>query len=142
LGDELLADFEMVEDLAVEDDDLGPVLVVNGLASAGNVDDAQATVAKPNVLVKMIAGVIRPAVSQGRCRSFQIALLDSGGDYTEYPTHSGSMYHRITQKDVHTDKELRCNVWHSVLAERIFPTASSKVIDGFQSSSFRIFTEL
>src|SRR5690606_31415786 len=41
---ELLTELDVVEDLAVEDDQEGAVLVAEGLRAAGQVDDAQARV--------------------------------------------------------------------------------------------------
>ena len=63
-----LAQLDVIENLAVERDPDGPVLVGHGLSAAGEVDDAQAGVAQtdPTVGIEVDAAVIRTAVAQGR----------------------------------------------------------------------------
>jgi len=52
LGDQLVAQFDIVEDFAIEDSPHRPVLVRNGLIAGGEVDDAQPCVAEARTPVR------------------------------------------------------------------------------------------
>ncbi len=56
------AQFDVVEHLAVEDDPQAAVFIADRLVAAGEVDDAQAGVAKPHVRIAVHAESVRAAV--------------------------------------------------------------------------------
>ena len=61
-GDEIGAQLEVVEDLAVEGDPDGAVLVAHRLAAAVDVDDAEARVRQADVAVDVESVAVRPAM--------------------------------------------------------------------------------
>lgn len=62
-----LAQFDVIENFAVERDPNGPVLVGHGLSAAGEVDDTKASMAQsnPTMGIEVDAAVIRTAMAQG-----------------------------------------------------------------------------
>src|SRR5687768_12029306 len=60
---QLLAQFEVVVDLAVGDDPRRTILVVNGLAAAFQVDDCQSAHSEADRTVDVEAVVVRPAMA-------------------------------------------------------------------------------
>ena len=67
-GDQLGAQLDVVEDLAVEGDPNGAVLVAHRLPAAVEIDDAEARVGEADVAVDESAVAVRTAMRQ-RCRS-------------------------------------------------------------------------
>jgi len=62
---QLAPQLAVIVDLAVEDDDLGPIFVENRLAPAGQVDDAEPPHAQSHGAVHIDALVVRPSVPDG-----------------------------------------------------------------------------
>ena len=75
-----LAQLDVIENLAVERDPDGPVLVGHGLSAAFEINDAQAGVAQadPTIGVEVDAAAIRTAMAQGRQHAAYIRLADPG----------------------------------------------------------------
>ena len=94
LGLQLGAQVHKVEDLAVENDDNGAVLVIHGLLAGGQVDDAQAAEAQGygvfgGVTAQVVALHIRPAVDDAVGHPMQDSLtLGAHAGKTNKTTHS------------------------------------------------------
>ena len=94
-GLEFGPEFEVVVDLAVEDDDLLAVRRRHGLGSAGEIDDGKAAMAEMDTVfcIGKKPLRIRPAMSQARGHALQVgppALADKSGDAAHVRRLSGT----------------------------------------------------
>ena len=67
--------FEVIENLSIENDPQGFVLISDGLAASFEIDDAQARVGEAGFAIKEDAKFVRPAMSQQREHLPQVMLL-------------------------------------------------------------------
>jgi hypothetical protein len=105
-GDELRAQLDVVEDLAVEDDPQSLVLVGHRLLAAGQIDDRQAGVGQPGARVAVGPELVGPAVVHrpqhpGQSRglgSRAVAQRDQTGDATHAAgiVHGGGVRKNLT----------------------------------------------
>ena len=65
-GDELPAELLIIVDLAVEDDDLGPVFVEDRLSATAQIDNAETSHAEADATVYEQPLVVGPPVADGR----------------------------------------------------------------------------
>jgi len=62
--EQLLPEFQVVEDLAIERNPQGTVLVGHGLVAAGEIDDAEAGVRQTYAILRMKSSIVRSAMRQ------------------------------------------------------------------------------
>ena len=67
----LSAKFTMVVDFAIESDPQIFVFVGKRLMAAGKIDDTQSPVAQTEIVIKVEAFIIRPAMNHGVCGSLE-----------------------------------------------------------------------
>ena len=89
--DQLLAQLDEVVDLSVEDRRDGAVLVVDGLASAGHVDDGESPHPQRRVGVGVVALSVGPPMSdEAAHRPYLFGIGRAGGHDSSYTAHKGS----------------------------------------------------
>ena len=70
------AQLDVIEDLAVEDDPEGAILVGDGLLAAAQIDDAEAGVAQADRAIQIDAELVRPAMADHGQHPAQVGLIN------------------------------------------------------------------
>ena len=93
LADEVLSQFEIVEDFTVKSNPKRPILIGHWLVPTGQIDDAEPGVRQPDVPINMDSAIVRSAVPDSLdhpAQKVRIGARIIKVQHSGYPAHTAA----------------------------------------------------